>query len=76
MPSFRANFAYAKGDIAPRMANISGASICGDILKINEATYQLILSNFDSIFRPCISIIQFLSSTATYSRSINYISAM
>ena len=65
-----------QGDIAPRMANICGASIFGDVLKTNEAKYQIVLGSYYSILRPCISIIRFLSSTATYSRSINYISAM
>ena len=45
------------------MANICGASICGDVLKINEVKYQIVLWNFYSKLRPFISVISFLSLT-------------
>ena len=45
MPSFRANFAHAKGDIAPKMANICGDSICGDILRLMRPN----ISSFSAI---------------------------
>ena len=40
-----------------RMANVCGVSICGDVFKIKEAKYQLILDNFSSIPIPYISIL-------------------
>ena len=43
--------------MALRMANVCGVSICGDVFKIKEAKYQLILDNFSSIPIPYISIL-------------------